>query len=154
MEIRMSLLRLAKPGGRIGCIGLLGEGATLVVAAVLLRSALFHLGNGYAFLSTIHAYRLSPAWLGTLAAGFLPVFQLTLGMALLFFPAHCRAALGYSSGLFLAFTFVQSITYLRGLDIACGCFGSLAESPIGPRSIAFAGTCLAVSVLAMASGRD
>ena len=60
---------------------------------------------------------------------------------MLFIPDLRKDALGCAAATFLVFGVVQTITYSRGLNISCGCFGSHEDNPIGPWSIFFVSVC-------------
>ena len=120
----------------------------IMVAAVLLRSSVVHLGNNFAFLASVYSYDLvSPFW-GLAIAGGLPCLQLALGIAILFCPRMRQDAIACAALLFLVFTVVQIITVSRGLNISCGCFGSSQDNPIGLKSIAIAVGCLIATAFA------
>lgn len=120
----------------------------MIVGAILIRSAVGHLENSYAFLASIYAYDLVSSGTGLILAASLPATQLTLGLMLLSFRNMRYFALTVSAVLFLLFSVVQGITLVRGLNIGCGCFGSSMPNPIGWQSLSFVvGLCF-VSALA------
>lgn len=96
----------------------------VAVGVILIHSAVRHLENSYSFLAAIYSYDLVSRKVGVALASVLPAVQLTLGLMLLFFQDMRRFALFLSAGLFGAFTVAQISTLMRGLNIACGCFGS------------------------------
>lgn len=115
---------------------------------VLVRSAMFHLGNPFGFLATVYSYEILPKWAGVIVAAVLPATQLVLGLMLVLFPQHRRASLKLSGVLFLLLAVVQIMTLVRGLNITCGCFGpSIEDNPIGPYSIGLAFVCCVVSFI-------
>lgn len=126
------------------------SGLALSLAAMLVRSSMFHVGNSYAFLSTIYSYDVLSPGLGVAAAAVVPYLELTIATALLFFPSARRAAFGWCAGLFLVFTAAQLLAYGRGLNIACGCFSPSADNPIGTMSIAVAFGCIVAATTGMA----
>jgi hypothetical protein len=105
---------------------------------ILVRSAMFHVENSYAFLLSLDSYKLVPPAVALAAAALVPYFQLTVGVMLLFFPRSWPTAFGWCAGLGLLFTSAQVIDYARGLNIACGCFSPSDDNPIGIRSIGLA----------------
>jgi len=111
----------------------------VVCGLVLVRSAMFHLGNPFGFLATVYSYELLPRTMGVLVAACLPTAQLVLGLLLVLFPEHRKTCLKISGFLFLTLAVVQVVTLYRGLNISCGCFGpSIEENPIGANSIGLA----------------
>lgn len=125
----------------------LALGLALGLGMVLIRSAMFHIENSYAFLLVIDSYRLLPSSAAAVAAAVVPYFQLTLGLMLLFFPKHWRTAFGWCAGLFLLFTLAQVFNYVRGLNISCGCFAPSDDNPIGLRSIGLAAGATVAAVI-------
>lgn len=120
------------------------------LGAILVRSSVFHIENNYAFLSTIYSYQIVTPSLGFVMASVLPSLQLTLGMILLFAPPLWRIAFASSALLFLVYASAQTIVYARGLNIACGCFGSSVDNPIGVRSMTLVFTCLSMAIAGVA----
>lgn len=119
--------------------------ATLIAIAcglILVRSAVFHLGNPFGFLTTIYTYDLVASEVGVAVALALPAFQLVLGLLLVLVEEHRPIGLLAASILFASFTAIQVTTLYRGLNISCGCFGpSVEDSQIGTGSIAIAVCC-------------
>src|SRR4029077_4391437 len=69
-------------------------------------------------------------------AAALPATELVLGMCLIAAPrAWRRAAAAGAALLFAAFTVAVASAYLRGINIACGCFGGGGDA-IGPLTLA------------------
>jgi Methylamine utilisation protein MauE len=126
-------------------------------AVLLLRSAFAHVANPYAFLDTVYSYRLLPQWAGPWVAAVVPFLQLVLGICLLarWWP---RTSFVAAIILFLAFAGAQVSALARGLDIACGCFGSSENLRIGWKTLAVAGggaaACGLGVVLAAREGRQ
>jgi putative oxidoreductase len=107
----------------------LGLGGLLVVAGLL------KLRDPAGFAVEIANYQLVPALAPYLAAS-LPAIEVVLGLGLVFLPASWRAAAAVGVGLLLAaFTLAVSSAYLRGINIACGCFGGGGDA-IGPLTLA------------------
>ncbi len=123
-----------------GCI------AAVICGLVLVRSAMFHLGNPFGFLATVYSYELLPAAAGVAVAAVLPPTQLVLGLLIILFPQHRKPCLSVSGLLFLSLALVQLLTLYRGLNISCGCFGpAVDENPIGVSSIGLAVGCSALA---------
>ncbi|HVC96811.1 MAG TPA: MauE/DoxX family redox-associated membrane protein [Pirellulales bacterium] len=114
---------------------------TIMVGAVLVRSAIFHIENPYAHLSSIYAYRLTTPVVGVVVAATVPFLQLTLGAMLIAMPPARATALRWAAVLFSIFVATQLLTYLRGIDTSCGCFASANQTPIGIGSITLPASC-------------
>jgi uncharacterized membrane protein YphA (DoxX/SURF4 family) len=110
-------------------------GAQWSIASVRTSLAMFSL--------EVDAYQILPPWGVTFVANTLPLFELGLGLWLL-----SGLALRYSSvlaSLLLGgFFSVMVRSYIRGLDINCGCFGP--GDRLGPRTLVRDGTLLALSL--------
>ena len=128
-------------------LALIANVASFLIGALLIRSAMFHLENNFAFLSTVYSYQLVGKTAGVLIAAILPPLQLAIGVCL-FSNRRRRAALLLASVVFAVFSIVQIVTLARGLNISCGCFGPTDDSPIGWASISLATVCAAVSASA------
>lgn len=123
-----------------------GSMLSICCGLVLVRSAMFHLGNPFGFLATVYSYEILPKWAGVVFAAVLPATQLVLGLMLVLFPQHRKVSLKLSGILFLLLAAVQIVTLVRGLNISCGCFGpSIDENPIGTYSIGLAVVCSALA---------
>ena len=119
---------------------------TWIFGAILLISAFPHWQNPYYFLGSVYGYKLVDPGIGQITAMALPVVQLGLAFFLLT-RTLLNAAHLVTLGLFFCFATVQTTAYLRGLDITCGCFGPGHESTIGPVSLSFIFSLLALSIL-------
>lgn len=92
-----------------------------VGGAVALAGAL-KLANPASFAESIHNYRIvSPLWSGLLAV-YVPWLELVL-VAGLCRSRTRRVAWALLALLLAAFTIILLITWLRGIDVRCGCFG-------------------------------
>jgi len=95
------------------------------------------------FSLEVDAYQLLPPWGVTFVANTLPLFELFLGLWLL-----SGLVLRYSSlvaSLLLGGFFTVMVrSYIRGLDISCGCFGP--GDHLGPRTLIRDGSLLAISL--------
>lgn len=99
------------------------------LALLLFLSGVEHLRDQFRFLSSILNYRIVYG-LGAVAfAILLPPVQLVLSVLIL----HNRSvkfALALCIAMFVLFFAAQLSALVRGLDISCGCFGSLREESI------------------------
>jgi len=106
----------------------LGLGGLLVVAGAL------KLRDPAGFAVEIANYQLLPALAPYLAAA-LPVTEIVLGLGLVLFPRAWRRPATIGVGLLLlAFAVSVASAYLRGINIACGCFGGGGDA-IGPLTL-------------------
>lgn len=115
------------------------RGIGLVLALLLLRSSLIHVGQPYYFLSSVYGYGLTGIVLGKWIAVVLPFVQLVVALCLLVHwwprPASLLALV-----MFLTFVGVQVTALWRGLEIPCGCFGASGSLLLGPTTVALAAT--------------
>lgn len=56
------------------------------------------------------------------AAYYLPWLELLTGLAMLV-PRWCAGAIGVAAVLFTSFAILWAVTWARGIDVTCGCFG-------------------------------
>lgn len=119
-------VKLVQWAGRIGLAGL------------LLWASVSKLGDPAAFAQDISHYRVLPAALVGPLALLLPALECVVAVALLTRPYFAGAAL--LSGLMLAiFAVAMAQAKLRGIDLACGCFGNEAAAPVSWTKVAFDG---------------
>lgn len=96
------------------------------------------------FAMAVDAYQLLPQWAVILVARTLPWAELILGLLLIagkwirFTSAATLALLG-------GFLATMAFSYLKGMQIDCGCFGS--GDPISPRTLARDGGLLAAALV-------
>ena len=97
-------------------------GLRWLLAVLLLWAAVSKLANPTEFLGSIYAYQLPlpRAWL-QVAAVVLPWLELLCGLLLLA-GFWRQTALLTVTGLMVLFVIATGQAWLRGLDIACGCF--------------------------------
>lgn len=107
----------------------LGLGGLLAVAGLL------KLRDPAGFAVEISNFQLLPS-LAAYPAAILPATELVLGFALVVAPVPWRraATIGVAI-LFLVFTVAVTSAYVRGINIACGCFGGGGDA-IGPLTVA------------------
>jgi len=101
----------------------------VALGCVFLTSSLPKLRQPYDFLSNVYEYELVGPTVGVFVAMVFPWLELILGIFLLggvFIGGAflCSALLG---GVFV---FAQVYALIRGLNIACGCFGSGHMTPV------------------------
>jgi uncharacterized membrane protein YphA (DoxX/SURF4 family) len=85
------------------------------------------------FAMAVDAYQLLPQWAVILVARTLPWAELLLGL-LLWSGKWIRFTSAAVSALLAGFLAIMVYSYLKGMQINCGCFGS--GEPISPRTLA------------------
>ena len=102
----------------------------IAVGLVMLAAALGKIGDTTAFASQIHHYRLIPAGADNLLAMTLPWVELLAGLALVL-GVRARSGAWLAAAMMVGFTLAVSLAVARGLDIECGCFGTLDATRVG-----------------------
>lgn len=100
----------------------------LILAALLAWAGILKALDPAAFAEAIQGFRLTPVPVAAALALYLPWLELLLAAGLLL-PRWRSGALLVTTALFAAFTVLWAITWLRGLDPACGCFGGGGHTP-------------------------
>lgn len=122
--------------------------AAQIVAIVFLVAGLAKLFDRAGTVQSIEAFHLLPTRVSRVIGGLLPWLELGVGLSLLTPAAMAGAVAGMA--LLPAFSVAQSSVLLRGLEVPCGCFGSLSVNPVRWRNVlanlAFAGCCFVVIV--------
>lgn len=104
----------------------------LVLGALFVFAGYTKLGNPFLFEMAVDTYQLLPPAGVIVVARTLPWLELVLGMLLVRgWKLHYVAA--FTALLMGAFLLAMSITYARGIEANCGCFG-LGE-PISPLTL-------------------
>ncbi|MDR0705657.1 MAG: hypothetical protein LBF88_11795 [Planctomycetaceae bacterium] len=119
---------------------------TWIFGIVMLIAAIPHWENPYYFLGSVYAYKIVDSGIGQMVAISLPFIQLVLAVLLLT-RILTNAAHWVSMFLFSCFAVVQTVSFLRGLDISCGCFGPNHETTIGFQTLFLVYTLLFLSVI-------
>jgi len=94
----------------------------LTLAGIFIYSGYIKAQSPLQFASAIAGYRLVPDSLIFPLANYLPWVEIALGVLLLIGWKIRFVALG-AVALLLGFTVILTVTYLRGIDADCGCFG-------------------------------
>lgn len=98
------------------------------IGGVLAAAGALKVGHASDFASTIAGFRILPQPLvGPLAVG-LPFFELGLGLYLLI-GLYTRVAAAIAFVEFVVFAAAVSSVVIRGIPIACGCFGQGDTAP-------------------------
>lgn len=118
----------------------------LILGGVFLFSALTKLPNPYFFLNSLYQYQLLPPFLAHFIAMILPWLELLLGLLLLT-GTWLKGTWLPTLVLLMTFLSLHAYVLLRGLQIPCGCFGTLIPGNIPPASLALTLLLLALALL-------
>ena len=105
----------------------------VVLAGVFLYGGYTKLQAELQFASAIAGYRLLPDKLILPVATYLPWLEIILGLLLLT-GWYSRVVAGFAGALLAFFIIIMAITYFRGIEADCGCFG--VGERISPLTIA------------------
>jgi uncharacterized membrane protein YphA (DoxX/SURF4 family) len=105
----------------------------VTLAIVFLWSGIIKVRSPLEFAGALSGYKLFPDTLIYPLATYFPWFEIALGVLFLIGWKIRYVAIG-GTALLLAFTVLLTVTYLRGIDANCGCFGF--GDRISPRTIA------------------
>lgn len=95
----------------------------ILVGLILLLAGFFKLRAGQRwFYAVVQSYQLTSNSITTIISYILPYFELFLGLSLILGFFEWWSSL-ISFLLLSFFTILVSITYFRGINIDCGCFG-------------------------------
>lgn len=115
----------------------------LSLAVVFLYAGITKARSPELFALAIDAYQLLPAWAVLLLAHTLPWVEILLGLLLAV--GWWRRLVSLAVTSLLGFFFiVMFITYLRGIQADCGCFGF--GEPISPRTLVRDGSLLVMAL--------
>jgi putative oxidoreductase len=95
----------------------------LFIAGIFIYSSYVKIKAPLEFAATLSAYQLFPAKLIFPMADYFPWVELLLGLLLLS-GWQIRYVSMAAAALLSFFIIILSITYLRGIEADCGCFGS------------------------------
>ena len=114
-------------------ISLLTWASRVLLAGVFLYGGYTKLQAELQFAAAIAGYRLLSDNLILPVATYLPWLEILLGVLLLT-GWYSRYVAGFAAGLLAFFIIIMTITYLRGIEADCGCFG--VGERISPLTIA------------------
>lgn len=100
-----------------------------ILGVLFIFSGIEKIINPSSFSEAIYNYHMLPIYVINLLAITIPWLELVCGLLLLF-AKWTRESAAILIGLMIVFTFSVFIAYTRGLDIECGCFGSLNSSKV------------------------
>ena len=108
--------------------------ARIILGFVFILAAVSKTADPDGFAQAIANYKLLPDFLINIAAIILPWIELSAGLLLLF-GISVKENSAILSGLLIIFIAAIFISLLRGLDIECGCFGTVDGSKVGLQKI-------------------
>jgi len=106
----------------------------LVLGFIFLFAAVFKIADANTFAQSINNYKLLPDILINLTAIILPWIELSASL-LLIFGVSVKEHSAIISTLLIIFIAAIFISVLRGLDIECGCFGTVDGSIVGVQKL-------------------
>lgn len=112
--------------GTVGC-GRVLTALQLAVGGVLCAVGILHVSNSWVFLEDILAYRLVPFEMARWLAVLLPLFQLTIGVNLVF-GVWLSVSFAMAAAMCGLFLLAEFSAMARALEISCGCFGPLSPT--------------------------
>lgn len=102
-------------------------GARLLIAGVLVWAGASKALDPAQFAESLNGFRLAP-WPAVAAlALYVPWLELASALSL-WVPRWRVGALLVATVLFVVFTAVWAITWARGIDVSCGCFGGAGRT--------------------------
>jgi putative oxidoreductase len=110
-----------------------GWAARLLLGAMFVYAGYAKLRDPFLFEMAVDGYQLLPPAGVIIVARTLPWLEVALGL-LLWTGWKLRYSASFTSLLLGAFLVTMGITYARGIEAACGCFGT--SEPISPRTLA------------------
>ncbi len=106
-----------------------------ILAGIFIYSGYIKWESPLLFEAVLYSYDLFPNQFVPSIAQYFPWIEMGLGLLLLMgFRRKVRYLAGASAILLLFFIVILAITYLRGIEADCGCFGF--DDPISPKTIA------------------
>jgi len=97
----------------------------ILVGALFIYAGAVKLIDPLRFASDITNYDIVPWSVAVRLAFYLPWLELLCGLALVFYRLF-SGALALTIGLMVIFIGASAITKARGIDVSCGCFGSIS----------------------------
>jgi uncharacterized membrane protein YphA (DoxX/SURF4 family) len=102
----------------------------LFLGFIFVFASITKISDPEAFSQAIYNYKLLPLSLINIFAILLPWIELTAGI-LLIFGVSVKENSAILSGLVVIFIIAIAISLFRGLDIDCGCFGTVDGAKVG-----------------------
>lgn len=108
--------------------------ARIVLAFVFIYAAISKAADPEGFAKAISNYKLFPIFIINIFAIILPWIELSSGILLLF-GISVKENSAIISAMLLLFIIAIGISLARGLNIDCGCFGTVGGAKIGVQKI-------------------
>ncbi len=108
----------------------LRRGAQIVLGLLFIAAALAKIVDLASLAKEVHNFHLAPLWSEHLLAMTLPWIELVAGLALVL-GVRPRAGAWVAGAMLVVFTFGVAVAMARGLNFACGCFGTADATRIG-----------------------
>lgn len=105
-------------------------GLRIFLGFIFIFAAVTKVADPEGFSQSIYNYKLMPDFLINFLAIAIPWIELVAGI-LLVFGISVKENSAIISGLLLVFIIAIGISLARGLDIDCGCFGTIDGSKVG-----------------------
>ena len=102
----------------------------IFVSIIFIYSGIEKISDQKNFLMAIENYKVFPVFIQNIIVITFPWIEIVLGVLLMFGFYRREIALVFSALLFF-FIILIFISVLRGLDIECGCFGTLSNVKVG-----------------------
>jgi len=102
----------------------------IILGFVFIFAAISKAAEPEVFAKAIYNYKLLPLFLINILAITLPWIELSAGL-LLVFGVSVKENSAILSGMLLVFIIAIAISLARGLNIDCGCFGTVDGSKVG-----------------------
>jgi len=106
----------------------------IVLGTIFIFAAVSKAAEPELFARSIDNYKLLPIFFINLLAITLPWIELCIGV-LLIFGVSVKENSAILSGLLVVFILAIAISLMRGLDIECGCFGTVDGAKVGVQKI-------------------
>lgn len=123
----------------------------ILLGTLFLFAAVEKISDIQKFSVSIQNYRIIPAYLANIPAITLPWIELITGLFILF-GIKTRESAFIISCMLIVFTSAIIIAVIRGLDIECGCFGTLMAEQAGFRKITENVITLFFSIILLVKG--
>jgi uncharacterized membrane protein YphA (DoxX/SURF4 family) len=98
----------------------------IILAGLFIYAGMIKLMQPDTFLADIESYRMMPYSLAWMVAFYLPPLEILCGLGLLV-PKFRKPSAVILLLLMIVFIIAISVAWTRGLNIACGCFGTSTE---------------------------
>jgi putative oxidoreductase len=129
-----------------GALALIAPLVRVMLGGVLVYAGVLKVNGAWQFAEEIANYRLLPAQGSQILAVTLPWMEIVVGMLLLLGLKTRAAGIG-ALILFSVFAAAVLSALVRGLDIACGCFGTSDAAKLGLQTLALDAAGIAGALL-------